>query len=280
MKKVVFISGASSGIGRETAQLLVQKGYKVYGTGRKASELKEMQKDGIQPIELEITDDDSIKNAVHTVIKAEGRIDVLFNNAGYGLYGAVEDIPIQDARRQFEVNLFGLARLTQLVLPHMRKAKSGLIINMSSMGGKIYLPMGAWYHASKHAVEGWSGSLRLDVKQFNINVTVIEPGLIATAFGDTMSKPMLRYSGKGAYADLAHAMAEGTKNTYGKPETITPPSEVAKAVYKAIKSRRPKTHYIVGKYARPMIYIRRMFGDKVFDRIAMQQINQSRSRKK
>lgn len=275
MKKVIIITGASSGIGRATADLLVSEGHIVYGTGRKDKELAEAKKSGIRILKVEMTDDASMKKAVSKVVKEQGRIDVLFNNAGYGLYGAVEDVPLDAARHQFEVNLFSLARMTQLVLPYMRKAKSGLIINMSSMGGQIYLPMGAWYHASKHAVEGFSDSLRLDLKQFGINVSIIEPGAIATHFGDTMEGPMLKYSGKGPYKALAKAMAKSTDNTYGRPETISPPSVVAKTVSKAISSDKPKTRYKVGKYARPFIFARKYLGDRVFDKLALQQVRQA-----
>lgn len=174
--KVILITGASSGIGRETAIYLAKNNYKVYGVARRVDKLEELNKLGIQTIAMDVTDEASIKNTIDTIIQKEGKIDVLVNNAGYGEYGAFEDVSIENAKYQMEVNVFGLARITQLVLPYMRQQKSGSIINVSSVGGKVSNPMGSWYHASKFAVEALSDSLRLEVKPFGINVVVIEPG--------------------------------------------------------------------------------------------------------
>lgn len=270
MKKVILITGASSGIGRASAEQLISEGHIVYGFARDLENLKKIQ--GLKPIEGDMTDDKSLRSAVAAIISREGRIDVLFNNAGYGLYGAVEDVPIEVARRQFEVNLFGLARLTQLVLPHMRHAGSGLIINTSSMGGKIHFPLGAWYHASKHAVEGFSDSLRVDLKGFGIKVVIIEPGAIATQFGNVVDGPLMKYSGQGAYSVMAKAVRRGIANTYSKPNAISSPTVVARAVSHAVNSTRPKTRYAIGKFAKPLIFIRKFLGDRVFDRVALLQI--------
>lgn len=242
----------------------------MYGFARDIEKLQAIK--GLRPIKGDMTDDKSLISVVNTVIKEEGKIDVLFNNAGYGLYGAVEDIPIEAARRQFEVNIFGLARLTQLVLPHMRKAGSGQILNTSSMGGKIYFPLGAWYYATKHALEGFSDSLRLDVKDFGIHVVLIEPGLIATKFGEVVDGPLMKYSDKSAYKPMIQVMAKSLKNIYGRPETLTEPSVVAKTVARAIGSQHPKARYVVGKYARPLLFARKILGDRLFDRIALRQI--------
>ncbi|MDQ3093874.1 MAG: oxidoreductase [bacterium] len=269
-KKVILITGASSGIGKASAEQLITEGHIVYGLARDLENLQKIE--GLKPIVADVTDDKSLISTVNLVIENEGKIDVLFNNAGYGLYGAVEDVPIDDAKKQFEVNLFGLAKLTQLILPHMRTAGQGLIINMSSMGGKIYFPLGAWYHASKHAVEGFSDSLRLDVQSFGINVSIIEPGAIATNFGNVVDGPLMKYSGEGAYASIAKAFSRSLKNTYGKPETLSPPSVVAMAVSRAVNSKRPKTRYVAGKYARTLMLIRKIFGDRTFDKIALRQI--------
>lgn len=269
-KKIILITGASSGIGRASAEQLITEGHIVYGFARDLENLETVS--GMYPLQGNMTDDSSLVAAVDTIIKNEGVIDVLVNNAGYGLYGAVEDVPLDAARQQFEVNVFGLARLTQLVLPHMRAAGSGRIINMASMGGKIYFPLGAWYHASKHAVEGFSDSLRLDVHDFGIHVSIIEPGLIATHFGDVVDGPLMKYSGNSPYRSLAVAMAKSLKNTYGKPSSISAPSVVAKAISHAVNSNRPKTRYAVGKYAKLLIFIRKFLGDKTFDRIALGQV--------
>jgi NAD(P)-dependent dehydrogenase (short-subunit alcohol dehydrogenase family) len=160
MKKVILITGASSGMGKETAIQLLKEGHIVYGAARRVEQMQDIVNDGGFAIALDVSSEQQIINGVAQIIKEQGKIDVLWNNAGYGLYGAIEDIKIEEARRQFEVNLFGLARITQEVLPYMRKAGQGLIINTSSMGGKMYTPLGAWYHATKHALEGWSDCLR------------------------------------------------------------------------------------------------------------------------
>jgi short-subunit dehydrogenase len=196
----------------------------------------------------------------------------LVNNAGYAIYGSVEETTIADAKRQFDVNIFGLARLTQLVIPHMRAQQSGKIINMSSMGGKIYTPMGAWYHATKHALEGWSDCLRLELSPFNIDVVIIEPGAIATEFGDVMLNPLLERSGEGPYSKMAKAIASTVRESYEKPDASSPPSVISKVVSKAIHSKRPKTRYAAGKLAKPLMFVRKYLGDRIFDRAVMSQI--------
>lgn len=267
MQQVILITGASSGIGRATAERLISDGHCVYGSGRKDSELLDMKDNGIHPLKIEMTDDASMESAVKKVIKEQGRVDVLFNNAGYGLYGTVEETSIDDARHQFEVNLFGLARMTQLVMPHMRRQKSGKIINTSSMGGRIYTPLGAWYHATKHAVEGWSDCLRLELQQFGIDVVVIEPGGIQTQWGVIAADNIERISEKGPYKKYAKQVADGMRKRYEKQGSLSPPSVVASAVSKAVRSGHPKTRYVAGKYARTLMFARKYFGDRVFDKI-------------
>src|SRR5512138_2425880 len=161
-KRVVFITGASSGIGKETAQLLNAKGYVVYAAARRVEKMTDLEKLGVHLVEMDVTDDTSMVSGVNSILAQEGSIDILVNNAGYGSYGAIEDVPIDEARRQFEVNVFGLPRPTQLVLPAMRAARSGTIVNISSMGGRIWTPIGGWYHASKHALEMVSNALRVE----------------------------------------------------------------------------------------------------------------------
>ena len=182
-KKVILLTGASSGIGYQTAEHLAKEGHIVYGAARRVEAMEPLKAFGVKPVHLDITDEDSIKQALELIIQNEGRIDVLVNNAGYGSYGAVEDVSIEEAKMQFEVNIFGLARLTQLVLPHMRQQQSGRIINVGSMGGRLTSYFGSWYHATKYALEAFSDGLRMEVAEFGIDVSIIEPGGIKTDWG-------------------------------------------------------------------------------------------------
>jgi len=270
-KNVILITGASSGIGKITAMQLIKEGHIVYGAARRIEKMNDLIEEGGHAIQMDVTDETQMEQAVNQIINEQGKIDVLVNNAGYAIYGAVEDTTIADARRQFEVNIFGLARMTQLVLPHMRAAKSGKIINISSMGGKMYTPLGAWYHGTKHALEGWSDCLRLELKQFGIDVVIIEPGIIATEFGDVMTKPMLERSGKGNYSKLANAVAASTKESYEQGGGSSP-NVIANVISKAVKSKKPKTRYVAGKMAKPLMFIRKYFGDRIFDKALMSQV--------
>ncbi len=269
-KDVVLITGASSGIGKATAELLLKKNCTVYAAARRVERMKDLKKKGAHVLKMDVTDDKSMVDGVKKLIKEQGRIDVLFNNAGYGQYGTVEETPLDQARYQFEVNVFGLARMTQLVLPQMRKQRSGKIINTSSIGGKIYTPLGAWYHATKHALEGWSDCLRLELKQFGIDVIIIEPGLIETEFADVVEK-QLAASEKGPYGDFINKLLSGMKETY-KKGSGSPPSVIAKVVLKSIQKKKPKTRYSAGKLAKPILFARRRFSDRMFDRIIMSQV--------
>lgn len=267
MKQVILITGASSGMGKATALQLLKEGHIVYGAARRVEQMQDIVKAGGYALKLDVTDEAQIVEGVKQIMQEQGRIDVLVNNAGYGLYGAVEDVSIEDARRQFEVNLFGLARITQEVLPHMREKQSGKIINIASMGGKMYTPLGAWYHASKHALEGWSDCLRFELKPFNIRVVVIEPGIIATEFGDVMSEGLMKNSGEGHYAGLTHALAKATQESYAKPSSFSPASVVSNAISSAVAAKNPKTRYRVGQMAKPMVWMRIFLGDRMFDKV-------------
>lgn len=270
--KVVLITGASSGMGKETALKLIKEGHIVYGAARRVEKMQSLVDAGGHALKMDVTNDEQMEAGVNQIIKEQGRIDVLVNNAGFAIYGSVEETFIADARRQFDVNIFGLARLTQLVIPYMREQQSGKIINISSMGGKIYTPLGAWYHATKHALEGWSDCLRVELKAFNIDVVIIEPGAIATEFGDVMLDPMLERSANGPYGLMAQAMAKAIKESYEKVGASSPPSVIANAISNAIQSSRPKTRYVAGKLAKPLMFIRKYFGDRVFDWAVMSQV--------
>lgn len=268
-QKVILVTGASSGIGLATVERLVEDGHTVYGGARKPEGLARIEKAGGKGLIMEMTEHETLKQAVQTVLDNEGRIDVLFNNAGYGCYGAVEDVPIADARHQFEVNLFGLAKITQEVLPYMRTRGSGTIINTSSMGGKMYTPFGAWYHATKHALEGWSDCLRLELKEFGIDVVVIEPGMIETNFMEVMMRPLIIRSEGGAYEATVRRMQEKTNAGEFK---ASPASVIAQEVSKAVTAERPKTRYVAGNMAKSMMWVRKYLGDRIFDRMVMNMI--------
>lgn len=266
MSKTILITGASSGIGKATAIHLAQNGYKVYGAARRAEKLKELEKYGIKPITLDVTKDESMVACVNYILKESGSVDVLINNAGLGSYGALEDVSMDEAKNQMEINLFASARLIQLVLPGMRKNQFGKIVNISSIGGKVGLPMGTWYHASKFAIEGLSDCLRNEVRQFGIDVIVIEPGGTKSEMVEIGGKDLIRVSGNTAYANLAKSL---DKMYAAIKKSATEPIVIAKLIKEGIEAKKPKTRYIGGKMAKPMLFMRRMLSDKLFDRILM-----------
>jgi short-subunit dehydrogenase len=270
-KQVILVTGASSGIGKETTKILINAGHTVYAAARRVEKMNDLKDMGGIPIKMDITNDAEVQAAVDQILDEQQTIDVLINNAGYAIYGAVEDTTIEDAKRQFDVNIFGLASITQKVLPTMRKNKKGKIINVSSMGGKMYTPLGAWYHATKHALEGWSDCLRLELKEFGIDVVIIEPGAIRTEFGDVMTGPMIERSGKGPYSGLTQKLVDASKNAYDD-KMSSPPSVIANEMRKAVEAAKPKTRYRAGKFAKPLVWARIYLGDRTFDKIIMSQI--------
>ena len=271
MKKVIIVTGASSGIGKATALQLIKEGHIVYGAARRVHKMHDLEVAGGYAVEMDVTNHQQIKIAIDKIIAVQGRIDVLVNNAGFAIWGAVEDTSYEDARRQFEVNIFGLAEVTKAVLPTMRKQKSGKIINVSSIGGKIYTPLGAWYHATKHALEGWSDCLRLEVKQFGIDVVIIEPGAIRTEFADVMNDNFTR-SKNGPYAEMA-ALISQVMAEVEDPAKSSPPSVIAEVISKAVQSLSPKTRYAAGKMASQTLFARHWFSDKMFDKSILRMLN-------
>lgn len=261
MSPVVLITGASSGIGEATAVRLAAAGFTVYGAARRVDRMAALP--GVIPIAMDITDDAQVAAAVDRVISEQGRIDVLINNAGYAQYGPVEDTSIDAARRQFEVNLFGLARLTQLVIPHMRTQGSGRIVNISSMGGRIYTPLGAWYHATKHALEGWSDCLRVELKPQGIDVVIIEPGSITTEFTEVLTDHSADVSTP--YSGLNQKVARTMADPRFRSKS-SPPSLIADTILKALEAPKPKARYMAGYLAKPMWRLRRFGGDGLYDR--------------
>ena len=267
MDDVALVTGASSGIGEATALELLRLGFTVYAVARRADRMADLAAKGVHTLSMDVTDDASITAGVDRVLAEAGRIDVLVNNAGYGSYGALEDVALSEGRYQFEVNVFGLARLVQLVLPHMRERGRGRIINVSSMGGKIYEPLGAWYHATKFAVEGLSDSLRLELKPFGIDVVIVEPGSIRTEWGSIAADKLEQTSGKTAYADQAAKVAKVLRESAAEGGKATDPVVIGELIGKAATARRPRTRYVAGYGARPLLLARRFLPDRGFDRV-------------
>ena len=263
--KTALVTGASSGIGEATALQLAELGYTVYAAARRVERMSDLADRGIRTRSVDVTNDSSMVALVEMIIADTGRIDVLVNNAGYGSYGALEDVPIEEARRQFEVNVFGLARLTQLVLPQMRAQRDGYLVNVSSMGGRIWEPLGSWYHASKFAVEGLSDSLRVEVAEFGIKVVIIEPGSIRSEWSAIAADRLEATSANTPYARQAKVVGAVLRRVDRSP-MASGPEVVAEAIAKAVQSARPRTRYVVGGGARGILLAERILPDRGFDK--------------
>ena len=246
--KVILITGASSGIGFDAAKILAQQGHKVYAAARRVELMEPLKVDGVQVLGMDVTDEASMQQGVEAVIQAEGRIDVLINNAGYGFFGAIETVPLEEARRQVEVNVFGLARLTQLVLPHMHKQGSGRIVNTSSIAGKMVIYMGGWYNVTKYSVEAFSDALRMEMKPYGIDVVMIEPGAIKTNWGPIAAKHLKESSAGTAYEVVGTQWANNIDWFYNT-NMLSKPMVIAKAISRAVNSRHPKSRYCIGRFS-------------------------------
>jgi NADP-dependent 3-hydroxy acid dehydrogenase YdfG len=268
VSKAVLITGCSSGIGRATAEHLAGVGWKVYATARRVESIEDLADRGCVTLALDVTDESSMRTAVDAVEQAEGAVGVLINNAGYSQSGAVETLSLDDVRRQFETNVFGLVRMCQLALPGMREQEWGKVVNISSMGGRLTFPGGGAYHATKHAVEAFSDALRFEVSGFGVDVILIEPGLITTKFGEVGAASVGESRGDGPYAEFNDAVAQGTAEVYegGLAKLGGPPEVVAKRIEKAIGARRPKTRYVVTPSARLALGQRALMTDRLWDR--------------
>ncbi|MGH3459026.1 oxidoreductase [Aeromicrobium sp.] len=265
--KTVIITGCSSGIGQATAARLARRGdWTVYATARRTDTLAELESAGCRTLALDVTDETSMVSAVDAVKTESGRIDALVNNAGYSQSGAAETLDVEDVRTQFETNVFGLLRLSQLVLPTMREQRDGRIVNISSMGGKIVFPGGGAYHATKFAVEAFSDAMRFEVAGFGVKVVIVEPGLITTNF-DQAALESMDLEAQGPYADFNRTVASATEDIYKGPMKRLggPPDAVAKVIEKALTARRPRTRYKVTPSATMTIVSRRMMSDRMWD---------------
>jgi NAD(P)-dependent dehydrogenase (short-subunit alcohol dehydrogenase family) len=267
MSKTALVTGASSGIGAATVMRLMGDGYAVYAAARRTDRMAPLGAAGAKLIALDLTEDASIVEAAERIRNETGRLDVLVNNAGYGSYGALEDVPIAEARRQFEVNLFGAARLCQLVLPMMRAQRSGKIVNVSSIAGKGGGPFGAWYHATKFAIEGLSDCLRMELAPFGIDVIVIEPGAIRTEWGGIAHKSLIERSGGSAYGPYASRHAATLERAITSRLLPSPPEAVAKIIARAVAARRPRTRYPAAGGATWILLLQYFLTDRMKDRL-------------
>jgi NAD(P)-dependent dehydrogenase (short-subunit alcohol dehydrogenase family) len=278
--KAVLITGCSSGIGEATARRLADRGFTVYATARRPDSIKHLARDGCRTLQLDVTDEGSMRAAVAAVQEAEGAVGVLVNNAGYSQGGAVEAVPMDAVRRQFETNLLGPIALTQLVLPGMRAQGWGRIVNIGSMGGRVTFPGGGLYHATKYALEALSDALRFEVAGFGVGVTLIEPGLIVTGFAQAAVEAASEASSEESpYAELDAKLAAMTTGVYEGPlrHLGGGPEVVAKAVEKAIKSRRPPTRMMLTPSAHLTVLQRRLLPDRAWDAVLRTQLPQPRS---
>jgi NAD(P)-dependent dehydrogenase (short-subunit alcohol dehydrogenase family) len=263
--RVALVTGGSSGIGERTAIRLEEAGFTTYAVARRVDRMEGLAQAGITTFAMDVTDDDSMTTGVRRILDEHGRFDVLVNNAGYGSYGAVENVPIDEARRQFEVNVFGLARLIQLVTPTMREQRSGRIINISSVGGKYYEPLGAWYHATKFAVEGFSDSLRLELAPYGVRVVIVEPGPIRTEWNELARAHLVSSSAGTAYERQAEGVRARMES--GDGPMMSGPDVVARKIARAATVRRPRSRYPVGRGAGSMVAARRVLPDRAMDAV-------------
>ena len=256
--KIILVTGASSGIGFDAVQILAQQGHTVYAAARRVELMEPLKAYGAKVLRMDVTDEASMIQGVEAVIQAEGRIDVLVNNAGYGYLGTIENVSLEEARRQLEVNVFGLARLTQLVLPYMRKQGSGRIINTSSIAGKMVIYMGGWYNVTKYSVEAFSDALPMEMKPFGIDVVMIEPGAIKTDWGIIAARHLKESSAGTAYEEIGTQWANNI-DWYYHTNMLSKPSVIAKAISRAVNSRHPRTRYckvrfsLVGRIAHALM---------------------------
>jgi NAD(P)-dependent dehydrogenase (short-subunit alcohol dehydrogenase family) len=276
-QKVALVTGSSSGIGFETALLLARNGFNTYASMRKLGKSKNIteivnrEKLPLQVVQLDVNDDKSVKEAIDKVVAENQRIDVLVNNAGYGLLGALEDLSIEEIKEQFETNFFGVVRVTQQVLPIMRKQNNGTIVNVSSVGGRIGIPGLSAYHSTKFALEGLSESISYELEPFGIRVVVIEPGVIRTNIMNSSVLAKKAQDPKSPYFSSIQQLERRFKSAMENTSASSPPEEVAKVVLQAVTSQSPKLRYAVGNDASSLIQAKTTMSDIEFGGLIKQQ---------
>ena len=262
-KRVALVTGASAGIGKSIVRRLMRDGWTVYGAARRVDKMADIESEGAKAISLDVTSEESMQAGIRGLLAAEGRIDALVNNAGYGSYGSIEDVPIAEARRQFEVNVFGLARLCQLVLPSMRESGSGTIVNISSVGGRIWMPIGGWYHATKHALEVLSDALRVETRSFGVRVVVVQPGSIKSEWAGIAAEGLEKHATDTPYTSLVEPVARALRS----PPFASDPEVVASAVSKAVNTRSPRRRYATPWDAKLFIFLRWLLPEWAWERL-------------
>ncbi len=274
--KAVLITGCSTGIGRKTAEHLAARGWTVYATARRPDSIKDLEEKGCRTLALDVTDEESMSAAVKAVEDAEGAVGVLINNAGYSQSGAVEEVAMDQVRRQFDTNVFGLLRMCQLVLPGMRRQGFGKIVNVSSMGGRLVFPGGGIYHGTKYAVEAISDAMRWEVRSFGVDVILIEPGLIKTEFGETAAHSVSEATpSSGPYAQFNQQVARTTAGAY-EGRGAAGPETVAKRIERAISRKRSGTRYPITAGARLLLGVRKVLPDRGWDALMRTQFKPPR----
>lgn len=272
--KVALVTGASSGIGRATAIALQSNGYITYATARRPETLTGLQAQGLHTLQLDVTDEASMNKAIHTVEAKHGSVDILINNAGYGEMGPIEEVSMERVQRQFETNVFGLIRMTQLVLPAMRRKGWGRIVNVSSMGGEFTTPLGGMYHATKYAVESISDALRFEVESFGVDVIIVQPGAVRTPLVEATIHS-IETSPSSPYAAQVEGLRRMSEASVQQGSTILEPEDVASVIVEAIAADQPLTRYKVGALAEQMVATRRTLSDRDWDAMFRQQFGLS-----
>jgi len=277
-QSVALVTGSSSGIGFETALLLARNGFNTYASMRNLekskniTEIANREKLPLQVVQLDVNDDKSVKEAIDKIVVAENqRIDILINNAGYGLLGALEDLSIEEIKAQFETNFFGVVRVTQQVLPIMRKQNDGIIVNISSVGGRIGIPGLSAYHSTKFALEGLSESISYELEPFGIRVVIIEPGFVRTNIMNSSIIAKKALDRKSPYFSSIRQLEKSFKSAMENTSSSSPPDEVAKVILQAVTSERPKLRYAVGNDASSIIQTKTTMSDTEFRGLIKQQ---------